>query len=400
MSERLVIRLGCNAESSIHWLQFNDKAQEVIASGTLNNAAELTQLSQVAISANVQILVPGGDISYFEVPVPKSNRRQAIAAIPFMLEDDLAADIDTLHFVYSASKADMQGVYVCSKDKLNDWLSWLSEADIESAQLMPDYLALPTADADHVSLLRLDDQLLMRVNEFHGHTFTENWLSVVLTQLAQNDEGMTVEHFDVDEALHIEPHNWLAQPLVPAMQQLAANIVKFPMNMLIGEFEQNKQQHNHWKIWRGMAVAATLLVVLFFTHQVIHVNQLEQQQLALKKQSESIYRQINPNVRRILKLKVRMKNEIAQLSGGGQGNKLLSMLDAMQQAFIAVPTLKPASIKYDHRRQELRLQAEADSYQQFEQFKKVLDAQYSVTMGAMNNNGNKVNGSLAVKVSS
>jgi general secretion pathway protein L len=400
VSERLVIRLGCNAESSIHWLQFNDKAQEVIASGTLNNAAELTQLSQVAISANVQILVPGGDISYFEVPVPKSNRRQAIAAIPFMLEDDLAADIDTLHFVYSASKADMQGVYVCSKDKLNDWLSWLSEADIESAQLMPDYLALPTADADHVSLLRLDDQLLMRVNEFHGHTFTENWLSVVLTQLAQNDEGMTVEHFDVDEALHIEPHNWLAQPLVPAMQQLAANIVKFPMNMLIGEFEQNKQQHNHWKIWRGMAVAATLLVVLFFTHQVIHVNQLEQQQLALKKQSESIYRQINPNVRRILKLKVRMKNEIAQLSGGGQGNKLLSMLDAMQQAFIAVPTLKPASIKYDHRRQELRLQAEADSYQQFEQFKKVLDAQYSVTMGAMNNNGNKVNGSLAVKVSS
>ena len=400
MSERLVIRLGCNAESSVHWLQFNDKAQEVIASGTLNNAAELTQLSQVAISANVQILVPGGDISYFEVPVPKNNRRQAIAAIPFMLEDDLAADIDTLHFVYNASKADMQGVYVCSKDKLNDWLSWLSEADIESAQLMPDYLALPTADADHVSLLQLDDQLLMRVNEFHGHTFTGDWLSIILTQLAQNDEGMTVEYYDVNETLHIEPHNWLAQPLVPAMQQLAANIVKFPMNMLIGEFEQNKQQHNHWKIWRGIAVAATLLVVLFFTHQMIHVNQLEQQQLALKKQSESIYRQINPNVRRILKLKARMKNEITQLSGGGQGNELLSMLDAMQQAFIAVPTLKPASIKYDHRRQELRLQAEADSYQQFEQFKKVLDAQYSVTMGAMNNNGNKVNGSLAVKVSS
>jgi general secretion pathway protein L len=333
-------------------LQYNDKAQEVIASGTLNNAQDLTQLSELAITANVQVLVPGGDISYFEVPVPKSNRRQAIAAIPFMLEDDLAADIDTLHFVYSASKDDLQGVYVCSKDKLNDWLGWLSDANIQSTQLMPDYLALPDAEGDHLSLLQLDEQLLMRVNEFHGHTFTGDWLNVVLTQLAQTDEGIPVEHYDVNETLHIEPHNWLAQPLVPAMQQLAAHIVKFPMNMLIGEFEQNKQQHNHWKIWRGIAVAATLLVVLFFTTQVVHVHQLEQQQLALKKQSESIYRQINPNVRRVIKLKARMKNEIAQLAGGGQGNELLSMLDAMQQAFIAVPTLKPASIKYDSRRQE------------------------------------------------
>jgi len=403
VSERLVIRLGCNAVNSIHWLQFNDKAQEVIASGTLNSALELTQLSELAKPANVQILVPGGDISYFEVPVPKNNRRQAIAAIPFMLEDDLAADIDTLHFVYTASKSDVQGVYVCSKDKINDWLNWLNAANIQSTQLMPDYLAVPAPEGEtNISMLQFDDQLLMRENEHQGHTITHDWLDIILKERTKDkdDETLIVDHYDVDASLHIEPHTWVAKPLVPAMQQLASNVVKFPINIFAGEFEQNKQQHNHWKIWQGVAVAATLLIALFFTHQLVYVNQLEQQQLALKKQSETIYRQINPNVRRILKLKTRMKNEIAQLSGNGQSNELQAMLEAMQLAFMASPKLKPASIKYDQRRQELRVQAEGDSYQQFELFKKSLDKQYRVTMGAMNNNGNKVNGSLVVKVSS
>jgi len=401
VSERLVIRLGCNAEDSIHWLQFNDKAQEVIASGSLSSALELTQLSDMAKSANVQILVPGGDISFFEVPVPKNNRRQAIAAIPFMLEDDLAADIDTLHFVYPASKGDMQGVYVCSKGKLNDWLGWLNEAAIESTQLMPDYLAVPAPEGDlGLSILQLDDQLLMRNSQYQGHTITNDWIKIVLEKCAVDDELMTIGHYDVHESYHLEPHTWVAQPLVPAMQQLATNVIKFPINILIGEFEQNKQQHNHWQIWQGVAVAATLLITLFFTYQLVHVNQLEQQQLALKKQSESIYRQINPNVRRIVKLKTRMKNEIAQLSNNGQSTELQAMLEAMQKAFVTAPKLKPSSIKYDQRRQELRLQAEADSYQQFESFKAALDKQYNVTMGAMNNNGNKVNGSLIVKVSS
>lgn len=400
MSERLIIRLGSNAQDSISWLQFNDKAQEVIGSGVLHNATQLDQLTLQAKTSTVQILVPGSDISYFEVAVPSTNRRQAIAAIPFMLEDELADDIDKLHFVYSHSKGEKQGVYVCKKDKLTQWLSWLTQAGIGTMVLLPDYLALPLPQEHSVAMLQFDEQLLIRQGATSGYSIPVEWLDIVLEQLTVDDEPLSIAHYDVNEAHHRAPHQWDAQPLVLPMQQLSAGVLKPTLNMLVGEFEQNKQQNNHLAIWRSVAIAASLLVVLFFTEKFIHVNQLEQQQLALKKQSEAIYRQINPNVKRILKLKVRMKNEISQLSGGRQGSELSSMLEQMQQAFTAVPTLKPASLKYDQRRNELRLQAEGESYQQFEQFKKVLEGQYSVTMGAMNNNGNKVNGSLVVKVSS
>ena len=100
MTERLVIRLGSHAEQAISWLTWSDSEQEIIASGTLSNAAELVSLSERASQGVVQILVPGTDVGLFSVELPTTNRRQALKTIPFMLEDELAADIDLLHFVH------------------------------------------------------------------------------------------------------------------------------------------------------------------------------------------------------------------------------------------------------------------------------------------------------------
>ncbi len=401
MSERLVIRLGSNDGDSIHWLQFDDKAQEVIASGSLNSAEELSQLAQQAAAAFVQVLVPGSDVSYFEVDVPKNNRRQAIAAIPFMLEDELASDIDTLHFVYGAVVDSRQSVYVCDKLTIARWIDWLSQAGINASQLLPDYLAVPMAqEPEHISVLQLDNQLLFRLNSNQGLCINQQWLNVTLEKLRDGEESLSIEHYDVQSDNQLSPHQWLAQPLILPMQQFAMSLTKLPINLLVGEFTQNKKTNNHWKVWRSVAIAASLLVVMFFVEQFIRVNQLEQQQAQLKQQSEDIFRQLNPNVRKVIKLKSRMQNEIKSLAGGGGTNELFDMLEAMNSALNAVPELKPSTIKFDKRRNELRLQAQAGSYQQFEKFKGLLEQQYSVTMGAMNNNGNKVNGSLVVKVSS
>lgn len=400
MSERLIIRLNSHADDNILWLQYNDKSKEVISSGQLNNAQELDKLSELSKRVKVQVLVSGCDVSYFEVPLPKTNRRQAITAIPFMLEDELAADIDALHFVYSALKSDTQGVYICAKHKIHQWLGWLEQANIVTAELMPDYLAIPVIEGTDLSILQLGDNLLLRTSINKGMTIDSDWLNIALPRLAQDNNELVIAHYDVEVSHHLEPHIWNAQPLILPMEQLANAVVKFPINLLIGEFEQNKQEYNHLKIWRPVAIAASLLILLGGAEQLIRVNQLESQALAYKKQSESIYRQLNPEVKRVLRIKSRMTNELNQLSGGHQDTGLIVMLESLQKAFIAVPKLTPETIKYDHKRQEIRLQAEGESFQQFEKFQKRLSGEYDVTMGAMNNNGGKVNSSLVIKVSS
>ena len=73
------------------------------------------------------------------------------------------------------------------------------------------------------------------------------------------------------------------------------------------------------------------------------------------------------------------------------------MLSQVQPAFAKVPELKPESLKFDSKRQELRLQAIANDYQHFERFKAALNgANLTVKQGAQNNQGEQVTGSFSI----
>ncbi len=399
MSERLIIRLGSQQQYAISWLLFSDKEGEVVASGCLKNAQELTQLTQHAKNNVVEVLIPGQDVSYFEVELPKVNRRQALAAIPFMLEDDLGSDVETLHFVYPKSEGQQQGVYVCSKDKISQWLTWLSDASISTNLMVPDYLALPVAGENHLSLLQLQHEVVLRHGANKGQTVDISWLPMVLQQLSMSDEeSLTIDDYGIEQRLSVENIEWQEQTLLLPMQQLALGIKQSKINLLIEDFAQNKQRNSDFSIWRKVMCVAAFALILILGERFYQVHQLEQQRLALKKSSETIYRQLNPNVVHIVGLKKRMQEQLTSLSGGQGDGLLLDMLGMLNSAFDQVPSVKPQNIKFDLRRRELRLQANGEDYQQFDQFKKILSTKYSVTTGAMNNNGNEVSGSFTIKV--
>ena len=404
MSERLIIRLGSQSQDEISWLVWSDSEQEIIASGTLNDASELTTLEQWANKLTAQVLVPACDIGYFDVNLPKTNRRQAIKAIPFMLEDDLASEIDNLHFVYAKSAEDQQGVFVVNKDKLTQWLSWLEQAGIRVKKMIPDWLALPSSAVDNgISLLQLNNDIMIRQGQFSGQTIATSWLSGSLELLAQQYEDLVIENYGIsDELKEINLKNtdfsWQDQNLLLPMQQLAVGFAKTTVNLLVDEFAvKDQQQVGGWKVWRNVAIAAVISLILIFVDKGYQIQQLESQQAALKLSSETIYRKLNPNVKRVVKLKTQMKNQLKQLKGGNNDSQLLSMLSQLNNAFAKVPQLKPTSIKYDNKRREIRVQANGDNYQQFDQFKKQMAGKFSVTTGAMNNSGDKVNGSFTIK---
>ena len=77
------------------------------------------------------------------------------------------------------------------------------------------------------------------------------------------------------------------------------------------------------------------------------------------------------------------------------------MLAKVQPAFAKVPELKPESLKFDGKRQELRLQAIASDYQHFERFKNALNAaNLTVKPGAQSNQGEKITGSYSISSAS
>ena len=127
--------------------------------------------------------------------------------------------------------------------------------------------------------------------------------------------------------------------------------------------------------------------------------QFSEQQVQVEAQIIARYKKAFPRTKRVRigTIKSQLNKKIAQLGGANDSTGFLTMLSKVQPAFAKVPELKPESIKFDGKRQELRLQAVANDYQHFERFKAALNhANLTVKQGTQKNQGNQVTGSFSL----
>ena len=109
MLETLYIRLGSHSQDTIHWLIWANTQQEIIASGTLDNASQLTELTEKSQQRQVVSFIPGCDVAIKSLKVPGNSPKAIRLAAPYMLEDDLAQEVESLFFAYSSIKTNEQG---------------------------------------------------------------------------------------------------------------------------------------------------------------------------------------------------------------------------------------------------------------------------------------------------
>jgi general secretion pathway protein L len=111
----------------------------------------------------------------------------------------------------------------------------------------------------------------------------------------------------------------------------------------------------------------------------------------------SDYKKTFPKAKRvrISTIKSQLNRELALLGGSTNEQGFLAMLAKLQPAFAKVPALKPDTLKFDGKRQELRIQASAKDYQAFEQFSSAL-TDFTVKQGSQSNQGDQVTGSFTI----
>jgi general secretion pathway protein L len=120
----------------------------------------------------------------------------------------------------------------------------------------------------------------------------------------------------------------------------------------------------------------------------------------LKAQAEQLYRDAFPGNTRIVNLKVQLQR---QLDGLGLGNSdqvsVLAVLQQLEPAFKSQPDLQLELLRFQNN--ELRLQATAKSFSQFESFQQAARAEgLDIEAGSMSNRGETVSGALTVQVES
>ena len=129
--EHLVVRLGARYEDPVQWLVLDTNSKEVMSSGELDSAGALDTLIERTGHHTAIALAPSSEILLTWVTLPPRAGRKIISAIPYMLEDELASDINEQFFALGPKVGDEQAVAVVSRSLLKEWLQWLSEAGIQ-----------------------------------------------------------------------------------------------------------------------------------------------------------------------------------------------------------------------------------------------------------------------------
>ncbi len=416
MSEFLTVRISSQADASIQWLVWSPNQQEVIASGDLNHRDQLGEIATYAAQRPTIVLLSGSDVLLKEVDIPAGGARQLSTMLPFLVEDDVAQDVDELHFSVLGKRGTKADIAVVDRQFLESVLSDLRLHHINVRQVMPDCLALPWEDRE-ISALQIDNQWVFRYGQSAGFTIQHDWLSLLPVAPFNFDQNQDMSSQDLLDGEFVQhkvvasytplpsdhqqlPGDWKEAKADLVMLLLAQGAMRSKVNLLTGSFKPSSSLSKYWKVWQKVAIAATLLLVVLTSKNAFQISAFEKQAVQYRTESERIFRQIFPNKRKIPTvsyLKRQMNDEESRLSGDGGNESMLLWLAQLPLALKESGSIDVMSLKFDSSRNEIRIQAKSKDFQTFEQVRAALIQQFEVEQGQLNRSGNEVFGSYVIR---
>lgn len=393
MNEQLLIRLSSRIEQKISWLVWSPLSQDIIASGEIAGVHQLPELAERLGRRQVIALVSAADVSLKKIVLPTKPNKQMLQALPYMLEEEQAEDVEKLFFALGQSGVTegqyWQQVAVCQKHRLEQWLGWLTDAGFEVQRMVPDALLLPAGTTPNC--IQLHDQWLLRLDEWQAVSVDQGWwqdylqfaASPILTSYSPWPEQINQAH-------------QVAEAELP-LALLAKGLTQQTLNLLQGPYQPKKPQNKYWQQWRSSVVLASLLLVCYLLQLGVTVWQQQKQLSALSAQLQTEYLQLFPG-ERIINLNRQLQQKLQSVGVAGNEQNFFVHLHVLNQRLAAQPDFKIDSLRYDASRQELRFAASAAGFQSFEQLKNSLEQMgYQVEQGALSNDGSRVQGTVAMR---
>ncbi|MGF1772318.1 type II secretion system protein GspL [Vibrio maritimus] len=408
MSEFLTVRLNSQPDSQIHWAVWSTSQQEVIASGELNNLDQLADIKEYAQQRVTLLMLSGQDVHFADVEIPAGGARQFESMLPFIVEDDIAQDVDELHFTIFSKQGGRASIAAMDRQYLTHVIDRFAEQGIEIKKVIPDVLALP--QTEHVSAIHLDGQWLFRTGNQSGLVVDEDWMDAVIDSdylvqsTSDDDSKVVIESYSpvakslAERSLHID---WQSMPPEPAMALLSKGTVEASANLMTGEFKPKASFLRHWKVWQKVAIAASVLIVALVAQQVVLVNQYEAQAEAYRAESERIFRAVLPDKKRIPTvsyLKRQLDDELKSLGGSDLSSaSVLEWLSKLPDTVGQVNGMQVQSFTFDGNRNEVRMNVTSRDFDSFEAARVKLETQFEVSQGPLNRNGEVVMGNFVLK---
>lgn len=297
--------------------------------------APLSELSTLLGEHRPTIILAGTDILYTHCRVPSKKRQRILQAVPFLLEENLATDVDALHFAIGPVNDDGEiTVCIAAREAMQRWLNVLREHHITPRRLVNEIDCLPTPENGEWHLL-FSDHVVLRHSSVAGLSFDMENATLLLNRLLDSEPVPASVCVYVTPSVtenQLEPMlSVFAARNIPCQtevdktdsERLAQGAGK-AINLLQQQYAvrtENRSSNRLW-LWPSLATAAAILVVTI--SQYIHMSRLHEQSEHLYQETVSVFTETFPGRRMVGDGRQQMEQQLRQLQQGG--NDALSEL--------------------------------------------------------------------------
>jgi general secretion pathway protein L len=370
MSETLVIRLRAAEEAPASWLivDGNGARSGPVQTGPLADALNLVE------GRSVVLLLPASDVVLAEPELPLRGGARLAQAVPFALEEQLASDVETLHFAVGSRGVGAVGtpVAVVARGLIDRWYQACEAAGIHADAAYSDAAAVPVSP--NSCTLLLDEGLLyVRRADSVPYALDANPLSTALElalaapssdEQAEPSEHVTFFASPSDYEQHRETIEGLRSrtatlqvKLLPdgSLPLLAAQAVAGAgVNLLQGPYAARSSMAVRLREWLLPAGLAAATAVVFIAGQGLSIWHHQQAEKKLDAQIAQVFAAAMPG-QKVVDPKAQMQGVLGNRSAS-QG-ALLPVMSVLAQAMAQSPQARIEALSYRGNALDLRLSA-------------------------------------------
>ncbi len=414
MSSTLIISLpqlpddlAATSAADLHCdYQYGDQAWH---SANLQQLGQLMQ-AEPATPTQIDVYLSGVNVLASTVTAPRKQHKHLARILPFLCEEQLAQDIDSLHVVAGRIFADNVTVCAISKRLLSQLLALLDECHLAPSRISSEVDLLRTALQPGQSLLWVDQHCCQLVIAQQAVSLAREQLKYALETLQQQAEANLLLCYDPGSAgpeinlaiedLKARGTTVIEQPLdhpeLSCLQQLfqLALASGAAINLLQGPYASKKNTANTIN-WRPLALAASVLVGLNLVYSLASGIYFSSQAGALHQQSEALYRSYFPDDKRIINIKTQTQGHLSRGQGYSNGGFLHMLHNFIGPWGDYRNQLTLKSLRFNQQRDELLMEIESRSIEQLDKLQSSLGERAELL--SANEDGNSVRGRIKLQ---
>lgn len=312
------------------------------------------------------VWLPSQLVVLTDIFVPGKRLSDWMAALPYALEESLSEPVENLHFVaLHRNKESMVSVAIVAHQWMEQWIATLQTLGLMHVQLVPNCFRVPVAEeASEPKSERAETEetasltwnvvaengvLHIRRGLYSGFSVSEPCLDPFINATKEGGE-VFLNHLSTNNQLN---------------SQLDTNQSISKLTLRTNAYQAQSKNQTYWKDWRWPAVLVGLVLILSLVATWQKTQTLAEQTQQYQAQTEKLFKEMFPDVKRIVNIQMQTQSRLSNQQGGGQKNteSLVTLLQSIEPLFKAEPNVNINRLQWKMGTQGGQLQIEVSAQQ-------------------------------------